>query len=51
MNPFYCSSNDESSGAIDDDITLLTAGYVIVILFVIIGLSKLNAIEHRVRIC
>ena len=45
---FVSSYEDESNGGIQSDINILSMGYILVIGFVIFGMSKLNNVEHRV---
>ncbi|XP_072050726.1 patched domain-containing protein 3-like [Amphiura filiformis] len=42
------SFQEESGESIDGDLTLLAAGYFLIIIYVIIAMSKLTMIEHKV---
>ncbi|XP_012942197.1 protein patched homolog 3 [Aplysia californica] len=44
------SFDDEGFGAINSDIKLLTAGFSIVFIYVILSLGKFNLIEHKIYI-
>lgn len=45
----FFSFSDEAGGAIRGDIAFLSAGYVIVIVYITIMLGKFNCLEQRVR--
>lgn len=47
----YFSFDDEGYGAVNNDITLLTAGFSIVFAFVLLSLGKFNLTEHKVMAC
>ena len=47
----YCSFSEESGQTIDGDLTLLAAGYILIIVYVIAAMSKFTMIEHKVRDC
>ena len=42
------SNSDEGGGAILDDLTLLSAGYALVLVFVTIVLGRFNMVQHKV---
>lgn len=44
------SFDDEGYGAVDRDITLLTAGFSIVFIFVMLSLGKFNLIEQKIYV-
>ena len=44
----YYSFSDEAGDAITGDISLLSAGYVLVIIYITIMLGKFNCLEQRV---
>ncbi|XP_070195122.1 patched domain-containing protein 3-like isoform X2 [Littorina saxatilis] len=44
------SFDDEGYGAVDDDISLLTAGFSIVFIFVILSLGKFNLMEQKIYV-
>ena len=46
-----CSNSDEGGGAILDDLTLLSAGYALVLVFVTIVLGRFNMVQHKVSNC
>ena len=46
----YFSFDDEGYGAVNADISLLTAGFIIVFVFIILVLGKFNLVEHKVCI-
>ena len=43
-----CRFSDEGGGAILDDINILSAGYIILILFVVFVIGKCNCVQQRV---
>ena len=44
----YFRFDDEGYGAVNADVSLLTAGFIIVFSFVILVLGKFNLVEHKV---
>jgi hypothetical protein len=44
----YYSFSDEAGDAISGDVSLLSAGYVLVIVYITIMLGKFNCLEQRV---
>jgi len=44
----YYSFSDEAGNAITGDVSLLSAGYVLVIVYITIMLGKFNCLEQRV---
>ena len=46
----YSRFDDEGYGAVNADVSLLTAGFIIVFVFVILVLGRFNLLEHKVCI-
>ena len=44
----FDSTSDEGGGAILDDLNLLSAGYLIVLVFVTLVMGRFNMIQHKV---
>ena len=44
----YSSFDDEGYGAVNADVSLLTAGFILVFVFVILVLGRFNLMEHKV---
>ena len=44
----YFRFDDEGYGAVNADVSLLTAGFIIVFVFIILVLGKFNLVEHKV---
>ena len=42
--------DDEGYGAVNADVSLLTAGFILVFVFVILVLGRFNLLEHKVCI-
>ncbi len=45
---YCCSFSDEGGGAIFGDVQLLSAGYMLIFVFVTVVLGRFNCVQHRV---